>query len=68
LDGPDFGIRGLACCRGHKSSGDDHAAKLGEHVGERRVGLAGVPGPGGTVFGGVVRLWPCSVYQMAVIE
>jgi hypothetical protein len=56
LDGPDFGIGRLACGSREKSGGDDHAAELDGHVGERGLGLGGVPGRLLAAVGGVGRV------------
>jgi hypothetical protein len=44
---------GLGWAGGQKSGGDDDAAQLGEHVGEGRLGLGGVPGGSPTPVGEV---------------
>jgi len=56
LDRPDFVVCRSASGDGEKSSGDDHAAELGEHVGERGLGLGGVPGLAFAAVGGVAGL------------
>ena len=55
VDGLDFGACRLAWGDGEKSGGD-HAAELGEHVGEGRVGLGGVPGGPCAVVDGVAGM------------
>ncbi len=62
LDGADFGVGGLERGAGRKLGGDDRAAELGGHVGERGLGLGRVPGRGLAAVGGVG--WMVSVQRV----
>jgi hypothetical protein len=56
VNGPDFGVGGLAWAGGQKSGGDDDTAEPGEHVGERGLNLGGVSGDCLAPIGGVGRV------------